>query len=168
MTTTIHRRLLILTVGALAVVAAACSSTSEQVSDQISKQVGEKLELATEPTVTCPDDAEAKKGSTFQCTMTLDGKKLPLEVTFKDDTNFTSEVIGAVYKKKVLEDALIKKLADSNITVTKLSCPGTTIVVFNTDDTVDCDATDDTGTDATIKVGLDDTNSAEIQDIITT
>lgn len=166
---TIRRTLLAACVGAVALLSAACSSTSEQVSDQIATQAKKQLALSTEPTVTCPDDAEAKKGEKFECTIALEKTDVPVDVTFKDDTNFTMKVQGAVYKKAKIEAGLKTQLETANegLVVKSVSCPGKALVIIQQDKTIDCTAVDDSDSTATLKVGLDDNGDAQIQDIVT-
>ena len=167
LTTTIRRSLAFAALAAVPLVLGACSSTSEQVKDQISSQVKDKLNLTEEPTVTCPDDAKAKKGETFTCDLELEGKTVPVKVTFKDDTHFESTVVGAVYKKKVIDDGLAKQLKDNNVDVKSVDCPGTKLVVIPKGKTIDCPAVDTDGQKATLIVGLNDQDEAQIQDIKT-
>lgn len=156
----------LLVAGLLAVpLLASCSSTSDQVSDEISSQVKDKLDLSTEPEVTCPDDAKAEKGASFECTITLEGTTIPVKVKFKDDTNFESTVQGAVYKKAVLEKGLTDQLAASNVSVASIDCPGKALVVMGLKDTVDCAAVDTDGAKATLTVGLNDDGEATITNI---
>ncbi|MFN8018637.1 MAG: DUF4333 domain-containing protein [Acidimicrobiales bacterium] len=168
MHTKIRRRSLgLLALAVVPLALGACSSTSEQVKDQIATQVKDKLNLAEEPTVTCPDDAKAKEGETFTCDMELEGKTVPVKVTFKDDTHFESSVVGAVYKKSVIDDGLAKQLSDNNVDVKSVDCPGTKLVVIPKGKTIDCAAVDNDGQKATLIVGLNDQDEAQIQDIKT-
>lgn len=158
----VRRPLLLGVAAALALTIVGCSSTSEQVSDEISSQVAEKLDLSSDPTVTCPDGAKAGSGETFTCTIALEKATIPVEVTFEDDTNFTSTVKGAVFKKAKLDAALKKKLTDGNVAVTSVDCEGTKLVVIGEKGTVACTATDASGTDADISVELDDKGDPKI------
>lgn len=157
----VRRGLLVLGVAAAALLVS-CSSTSTQVSDEIAAQVKDKLELSTEPGVTCPDDAEAGEGETFTCTIDLDDGTIPVKVTFEDDTNFTTEVDGAVYKKSRLDEALKADLDKNGLTLGGLDCKGGELVVLEAGDTVTCTATTEAGTDWPIEVGLDDDNNAQV------
>ena len=162
---TIRRCLLMICVAAVPLLVASCSSTSDQVSDEISGQVQEQLDLDEEPEVTCPDDAEAGKGESFECTVALEGTEVPLSVTFKDDTNFESTVKGGVYKKAVLEDGLTTQLEASDITIESVDCGAKAVTVILEGDTIECDAVDTDGAQATLTVGLDDNGDAQIQDV---
>lgn len=156
----VRRGLSVVGIGAVALLAA-CSSTSTQVSDEIASQVKDKLDLSTEPGVTCPDDAEAGKGETFTCDIEFDDGTIPVKVTFKDDSNFSTEVDGAVYAKAKLDSALKSSLKDGGVTVTSIDCKGSKLVVFNKKDTVTCTATATDGSTAPMEVGLDDDNEAK-------
>ena len=153
---------------ALAIVplAAACSSTSEQVSDEIAPQVQEQLELAAEPTVTCPDDAEAKEGSTFECTVDLEGTEVPLNVEFTSDTTFVSNVKGAVFQKDVLHTNIEDQFTAQEITLASIECPGEELVIILADETVDCAVESSDGEKATVVVTADDAGNAEIKEVI--
>jgi hypothetical protein len=156
----------ILTLGvAVATFAVACSSTSDQVQDQIAEQVQEQLELAEQPPVSCPDDAEAGEGQEFECTLELEGTEIPVAVTFTDDTTFESELIGGVYKKDVIDQGLQEQLSASDIEVASVTCPGEELVVIQADESLQCDAVDAEGAEATLTVELDETGSAQIVDI---
>lgn len=150
-------------VGAL-VLLASCSSTSTQVSDEIAAQVKDKLELSEEPGVTCPDDAEAGKGETFTCDLDLAGGTVPVEVTFEDDTTFSTKVDGAIYKKSKLDDALKADLEKNGLTLTSLDCSegDGELIVFKAKGTITCTATTESGTEAPVKVGLDDDRNAVV------
>jgi hypothetical protein len=162
----ITMRRTILTVGVAAVtLVAACSSTSEQVKDQIAEQVQEQLELAEQPAVSCPDDAKAGEGEEFECTLELEGTEIPVAVTFTDDTTFESELVGAVYKKGVLDQGLKDQLSASDIVVESVECPGEDLVVIQADESLQCDAVDADGAEATLTVELDESGSAQIVDI---
>ena len=155
----VRRGLSVVGIGAVALLAA-CSSTSTQVSDEIATQVKDKLDLATEPAVTCPDDAKAGKGETFTCDIEFDDGTVPVKVTFKDDSNFSTAVDGAVYAKSKLDAALKASLKDGGVTVKAIDCKGSKLVVFEKDDTVTCTATATDGSTAPVEVGLDDDNEA--------
>ncbi len=156
----VRRGLSFVGIGAVGVLAA-CSSTSTQVSDEIASQVKDKLDLSAEPTVTCPDDAEAGKGETFTCDIEFDDGSLPVKVTFKDDSNFSTEVDGAVYAKSKLDAALQSSLEDGGVTVKSIDCKGSKLVVFQPDDTVTCTATASDGSTAAVEVGLDENQEAK-------
>jgi hypothetical protein len=157
----VRRGVSLVVVGA-ALLVAGCSSTSTQVSDEIASQVKDKLELSTEPGVTCPDDAKAEKGESFTCEIDLDDGTVPVKVTFKDSTNFTTSIDGAVYKKATLDKALKADLEKNGLTLKALDCEGGDLVVFKTKATVTCTATTTDGDEAPIAVGLDDDRNAEV------
>lgn len=154
---------------ALAIVplAAACSSTSEQVSDEIAPQVQEQLDLATEPTVTCPDDAEAKEGNTFECTVDLEGTEVPLNVEFTSDTTFVSNVKGAVFQKEILHTNIEDQFTAQQIELTSVECPGEDLSIILAGETIDCAVETADGEKATVVVTADDAGNAEIQEVKT-
>lgn len=140
----------------------ACSSTSTQVSDEIASQVKDQLDLATEPAVTCPDDAKAEKGETFTCDIDLDDGTVPVKVTFEDDTKFTSSVEGAVYEKSKLNSALKADLEKNGLPLKALDCKGGSLVVIKAKGTVSCTATIESGSEWPVEVGLDEDNNAQV------
>jgi len=146
---------------AMVALLAACSSTSTQVSDEISGQLKDKLDLAKEPTVSCPDDAEAGKGERFTCDIELEGGTIPVKVTFKDDSNFTTKVDGAIYAKAKLDAALKASLAKGGLTLKSIDCKGSELVVFEKGTTVTCTATATDGSEAPLEVGLDENDEAK-------
>lgn len=155
----VRRGFVVIGIGA-ALLLGACSSTSTQVSDEIASQVKDKLDLSTEPGVTCPDDAEAGKGETFTCDLDLDDGTVPVKVTFKDDTNFTTTIDGAVYKKSKLDSALKADLDKNGLALEAFACEGDTLVVMKAKDTITCTATVESGTEWPVVVGLDEDNNA--------
>jgi hypothetical protein len=165
MRSNIVRRGLFIAVLAAAPLLASCSSTSSQVSDEIAKQAKDQLDLSTEPTVDCPDDAKAGKGETFTCTLKVDDGSVPIKVEFKDDTNFTSAVDGVVITKANLEKSITQQIEAQNIKVESVTCPAKSLVIIKTGSTVDCDAVDDGGAKATVTVGVNGNGEAEIQNI---
>ncbi len=52
------------------------SQVEQKVSEQLTKQVGQKPD-----SVSCPDDLPAKKGSTMRCTLSSGGTSIGLTVT---------------------------------------------------------------------------------------
>ncbi|HEY4377350.1 MAG TPA: DUF4333 domain-containing protein [Acidimicrobiales bacterium] len=85
-------------IGALLILASACSSTSERVSDKIAGKVKDVLDLAAKPTNTCPKDAKSDKGQKFKCVTTIDGQPLTIDVDFTKDNFFTFKPEGNVVK----------------------------------------------------------------------
>lgn len=165
MRSTLFGRGVLVAVGGAVMLLAACSSTSTQVSDQIAEQAKDQLDLSAEPEVSCPDDAKAEKGETFTCTLTFEDGSLPIDVTFKDDTNFTSAVDGLVLKKQDLEDFITEQIEAQDVQVASVSCPAKTLVLIKSDGTVECEATADDGSTATVTIGDDGEGQAVIKDI---
>ena len=77
--------------GALALALAGCTKTvdsgdvEKKMARTLSAQVGQKV------TVKCPEDLEAKKGKTYDCTATaMDGSKMRLRLMMVDDSGHYS------------------------------------------------------------------------------
>ena len=85
-------------IGVLLILASACSSTSERVSDKIASKVKDVLDLPTKPTTTCPKDAKSDKGQKFKCDTTIDGQPITMDVNFTKDNFFTFKPEGNVVK----------------------------------------------------------------------
>ena len=113
-----HTLRLLCALGALAFLASACSSTSEKVSDKISKQVQDKLKLTDKPATTCPKDAKAKKGEKFDCTLTIEGQDVQIKVEFTKDNSFTYSPDNADIESLPTLEAALKKESGA----TKVSC----------------------------------------------
>jgi hypothetical protein len=69
------------------------SSAEKLISGEVEKQVG-----ATPKSVSCPDDMEAKKGATYDCTLTApNGDKVGVKLTMtNDEGRFRFEVTDSV------------------------------------------------------------------------
>lgn len=164
-----HQPLALLAPALLATsVFAACSSAAgEQVADTVDAQVAKALDVGKGAvTTSCPDDAKAKKGARFDCDITVDGQTLSANVTFTTSKKFTYEFAGNVFGKDELETQLKSDLTEGlGAKVTTLDCPGTTLVVIKTGETIECSGTDETGSGGKVIVGLDDDNKAVIQDV---
>ena len=89
---------------AVALVAGACSSNSQQVQDKIAEQIKKETGVSNAQ-VTCPKDIKATKGETFSCDASGDfsaflqskgvNAKLnhvKFNVTFLDDKSFSADV----------------------------------------------------------------------------
>ncbi|MCB1029752.1 MAG: DUF4333 domain-containing protein [Acidimicrobiales bacterium] len=152
-------RLAWLAIAAVALLGA-CSSTSTQVSDEIAKQAKEQLELQDLPAVSCPKNAEAAKDAKFACDLKIGTQTILIDVIFKDDTNFTSEVRGAVYQQKVIDSEISKQLNAESVMVKSFACSTEPVVVIRAGESVTCTATGAEGTTAEVILKLDDNNEA--------
>ena len=87
------RRLAVAGIALVAVAGfAACSSDSESVEDEIADQLESELDLDGKPDVTCPEDADANEGETFECTAEFEGEEITLTIEFTSDTEFTIDL----------------------------------------------------------------------------
>ena len=104
------------------------------ISTTVAKQVGAKVK-----SVKCPSDLTAKKGATFNCTVTgADGSSGITKVTERDDQG-NVRVSAPFIDGRELEDSIgagITRQVGSTVTV---SCPE--IIVTKKGDTFDCSAT---------------------------
>ena len=157
----------LITAIAFAVAVTSCSSTSDQVADEIAPQVQDQLGLSYEPTVTCPDDAEATKGAEFACTLEIEDGEIPLDVEFDTDTTFTSTVRGAVFERNVLHDEIAAQFGD-DVDLVEIDCPGKDVTVIAAGDSVDCAIETSTGDKASVVVGSDGEGAAEVLDVVPT
>lgn len=141
--TTISRPAIVGTMAALVLGGlGACSSTDEQVSDEIAKQAQTQLELETEPKTECPDDAEAGEGESFECTITIEGTDLPVQVDFSDDTNFTFEPQGYVSDLDDAEASLAGDIGEQVGAEVTVDCGDGDLLVIALDGGATCTATD--------------------------
>lgn len=154
---------------ALVALTAACSSDGEQVADAVDEEAAKRLEVDTDDvTTTCPDDAEAGKGETFECTVDIEGQDLPASIEFTSDEDFTFEFTGEAFTKEVFVDGLKETLATEEYLgseVTELTCPGETYVVIAAEETIECEGTDASGSEGTVVVGLDDAGDPYIVEL---
>lgn len=148
---------------------AACSSAGEQVADKVNEEAAKRLEVSKDDIeTTCPDDAEAKKGNTFECTIDIEGQDLPASIEFTSDDEFTFSFEGEAFTKDEFEDQLKAELASEEwlgTEIAELDCPGETFVVIAADETVNCDGTDVEGSGGTAIVGLNAEGEAYIVDL---
>jgi len=156
-------------VAGLAVVAfalAACSSTGEQVSDKIAKEAQTKLELSAPPKTTCPDDAKAEKGATFDCSLVVEAATISIKIVFTDDKHFTFTPQSQVFGKSEFVIRVKADTAANNVELKTLTCPGTKFVVVPNSGTIDCKGVDTDGGKGTVRVGLDKDKSPIVKQLI--
>jgi hypothetical protein len=166
----IRHALALAAVTALGISAAACSSSSSSspsasVSDQVDAQVAKAVGLSTgEVATACPDDAEAREGSTFDCHITVEDQSLTATVTFTSSTKFTYDIHGKVFDTAELIAGLKTDLAKGlGAEVTELHCPGAQHTVIATDETITCTGTDATGASGKAIIGLDADGKAVVE-----
>ena len=153
--TTTTRSIAAVGLAALVLLGVACSSTSSQVSDKIATATQKQLALDAKPKVTCPKDASAKKGSTFTCTVPIEGHTVDLAVVFTDDTHFTFTPSPRVFLKSTFVPALITELNGGKSLVKTLTCPGAKAVLIDPKGSVTCNVTTNAGTKGLVTVALD-------------
>ena len=136
---------------------AGCSKKVD--SDSVEKQVVTKVEQAfpeaTSVKANCPSDIEAKKGKSFNCTVTLNGQQTDIKVgiTNVKDKNFTfalKPTQAIVPTAKLAE--ILQKQAGAN---THVSCGSEAVVLKDPGETVDCTVTGN-GQTRTVKVRFKD------------
>jgi hypothetical protein len=163
-----HRSLIALSIAAIGLTAA-CSSAGEQVADKINDEAAKRLEVeADEVSTTCPDDAEAGDGETFECTVDIEGQDLPVLIEFTSDEDFTFEFDGTALEVGEIEELLKQDLATADYLgeeVTELDCPGESFLVIATDETIECRGTTVSGSEGGVILGLDDDGDPAIVDL---
>ena len=140
--TTISRPAIVGAIAALVLGVGACSSTDEQVSDEIAKHAKTQLELETEPKTECPDDAESGEGESFECTITIEGVDMPVQVEFTDDTNFTFEPQGFVGDLDDAEAGLAGDIGEQVGAEVTVDCGDADLLVITLDGGATCTASD--------------------------
>ena len=124
----------------LAVAAAGCGDTKiddAKAESFIEKTVAEQVGARVE-SVECPTDLTAKKGETFECTVTGDdGSSGRTTVTEKDDEGNVSVSAPFIHVRD-LEEQIAGGLADQVGGKVELDCPE--IIVGSKGDTFECDA----------------------------
>ena len=145
---------------------AACSSTTEQVADEVNAKVETTLER-DDVTTTCPDDAEATEGATFVCTVSVDDQELTADIEFTSDDEFTYTFNGDAFDKPLLEESIIEQAEQGfGLVLLELDCGGTDIVLISSEDTIECTGTADDDTTGTAVVGLDADGNAELRELL--
>lgn len=143
----------------------ACSSDGEQVADIIKDRATDVLDL-DDPTVTCPDDAEAGEGNTFDCTVDVEGQELTVGVTFTSDTEFDMVPNEAVFATDDVESVLADYATEQVGLTIAFDCPGDANTVIPLDDTIECPGEADDGSTGTGVIGVGADGSLEPRDLI--
>jgi hypothetical protein len=102
--------------------------------------------------VSCPKDLEAKKGSRFQCVVTLQGDRLTADVTQTDSSG------GLRYQlaEQILTATSVAKAIRAQYNATSVDCGKRTYWVAHPNRTFTCRARDDAGGAARITVTVRD------------
>lgn len=93
----------------------ACSATlnTEPLTEEIQSKVKEISGEDLETSVDCPSGVTAEAGSTFECTATIDGQELTIEVTqTNDDGDLTYDQAQAVLSMQKAEDQISAGLVE--------------------------------------------------------
>jgi hypothetical protein len=143
----------------------ACSSDGEQVADQIAERVGEVLEI-DDPATTCPDDAEAGDGNTFDCTVEVEDQELVAAVTFTSDDEFSFEFDADVFATGDLEEQLGLQASDVLGVGVTFDCPGDENTVIPFEGSIDCPGEAEDGTTGRGVVELDDDGAPQLVDLV--
>ena len=104
---------LALTAGGV-VVASSCSGSvelgREDPSDAAEREIAELLsDLGGRADVECPADVEPEKGTTFECTATVEGEEVHFGVTLTSDSDAEIASRGAITSSEQLEDLLVDR-----------------------------------------------------------
>lgn len=143
----------------------ACSSDGEQVADQISEEVGDVLEI-DDLTTTCPDDAEAGDGNTFDCTVDVEGQDLVATVTFTSDTEFGFEFDSDVFGTDDLESGLAEQAEGALGVAVTFDCPGDGNTVIPFEGQIECPGEAEDGTTGRGVIELDDSGVPQLVDLV--
>jgi hypothetical protein len=164
-------RRIVLTLALAAVLggAAACSSASVQVADKIRSAAATQLKLSEgEVHATCPDDAEAKEGSAFDCEIRVEDQALTAHIQFTSDERFDFTVDGQVFQRRDIE-AQVKQQLESDTflgaTIAELHCGDHELVVIQKAQTITCRGKDANGSEGGAVVALDESGNAVVQSI---
>jgi hypothetical protein len=143
----------------------ACSSDGEQVADQIAEKVGDVLEIDA-PATTCPDDAEAGDGNTFDCDVTVEDQDLVASVTFTSDDEFTFEFDSDVFATGDLEGQLGEQAADVLGVDVTFDCPGDENTVIPFEGSIECPGEAEDGTTGRGVIELDESGVPQLVDLV--
>ena len=143
----------------------ACSSDGEQVADQISEKVGDVLEI-DDLTTTCPDDAEAGDGNSFDCTVDVEGQELVATVTFTSDTEFGFEFDSDVFATADLESGLAEQAEGVLGVAVDFDCPGDDNTVIPFEGEIECPGEADDGTTGQGVIELDADGIPQLVDLV--
>jgi len=142
--------------GGLAVLGvAACSGTSKQVSDKIADEAKAQLKLDAKPSTSCPSDAKASKGSSFECKVTIDGTDLPVHVEFSDDTHFTFAPMGVAQQRSDVEPALAADVSAQVGDTVTVDCGSHKFIVIPANGSSACTVKGSDGSTAQLKLTID-------------
>lgn len=103
--------------------------------------------------------------TTVSCTATTtDGGEGKIAVHLGDKGE--AETNGSVYAQTAIVDFLMKQLAEQ-VTVTEIDCGPDALIQAEEDTSIDCEATADDGSTATLKVTLGSDGTATLDDVVT-
>jgi hypothetical protein len=159
---------------ALAVLAAllgagACSSDSTQVADKIRAAIATQLKVSEgDLRTTCPEDAKAEDGASFDCDVALEGQSLTAHVQFTSDERFDLTVDGQVFERSAIEAQVRQQLESETFlgtSVPELRCGDHDLVVIQKAQTITCRGKDASGSEGGAVVALDESGNAVVQSI---
>lgn len=144
-------RPLVVMVG-LTVAIGACSP-AKGIEDTIADEIKDRLDVSAD--ITCPKDAQAEKGASFDCTATVGEKSISLHVTYDDDEHSTVTPVGLLAKAADVEEFVSGEAAPLlGATPDSIDC-GDQVVVANPGEPFDCEVVVD-GVAGTVGVTVDE------------
>jgi hypothetical protein len=127
--------------------------------DKLEKSISDELKgtyssiTPNAPTVTCPrDQVDLKSGDKFICDADVDGEKVRVEVTVKDDEgNVNFSTLDIVYDLPSTEELLATEIESEMGFPVTVTC-GTGLKIVPIGDSFDCTAADQNSVEKTVEV----------------
>lgn len=154
-------RILLLTV-ALAVIATGCKvsigggDAKSGVEEAITEKAAEQLVGFDVTGTNCPEDASTDEGSTFECTVKVNGQDLTVEVVGEGGTRFSFDQKDAILDLAKAEETFTKQFSEQLGSAVTVSCDPPQIRVIPVGGTVNCTVTDGNGTTAVVEMTVQD------------
>jgi hypothetical protein len=99
---------------------------------------------------TCPDDVEVEEGTTFECTVEVEGVEAPYDVTLNeidgDTVNFDSKPAKPIINVDLIVDFLRGNL-NAQSQGAEIDCGDETVLVTEVGATIDCTVSDARGSE---------------------
>ena len=132
----------------LATILAACGggSPSSQVQDSVSARIQTVLKAppnnvtVNNVKVTCPSNARAKQGATFQCQANIEGQLLPYNVVFTSSSHFEATPTKAVISRTRAESALRQQISAQLHVDATVNCGNQQLIIKSPGEAFDCQA----------------------------
>jgi hypothetical protein len=127
--------------------------------DKLEKSISDELKgtystiSPNAPTVTCPrEQTDPKPGGKFICDADVNGEKVRVEVTVKDDEgNVNFSTLDVVYDLPTTEEMLATEIESQMGFPVTVTC-GTGLKIIPVGDSFDCTATDENSVEKTVEV----------------